>query len=106
MAFLWWKLYYADGSVFTSSDGAWTDAPSEGAVIFRAARPDGTFFIQCGRDALWWDGVSDFVWNMDLPGPFLFLAGREAAAGRLKLGVLVDNWGALYEAAVTDNIVP
>lgn len=104
--FLWWKLYYADGSVFTSRDGSWLSAPAESAIIFRAARPDGTFFMQCGRDALWWDGVSDFVYNLDLPEPFQYIAGQEAVRGRLKRGVEVPNWGALYDAAISDFTAP
>jgi hypothetical protein len=104
--FSWWKLYYADGTRFTSLDGAWTDAPAIGAVAFKAALPDGTYFMQCGADAIWWDGVDAFVYNLDLPAPFLPLAAVEAAAGRLKYGIAVPNWAELSATIRADFSAP
>lgn len=44
-----WRLYYADGSTFDSSQGSAFDAPGYGAVCARQLRKDGHSTVVSGR---------------------------------------------------------
>ena len=35
-----WKIYYTDGSTFSSDDGEWKNAPSDGVQALATAHPD------------------------------------------------------------------
>ena len=45
-----WKVWYDDGSVFSSLDGDWKDAPAEGVQILVEYYEDGTKILHLERD--------------------------------------------------------
>lgn len=56
-----WRIYYADGSVFSSVDGTWAEAPSFGVscVVYYHVPPyktldggqgNGDTYVWCGED--------------------------------------------------------
>lgn len=52
-----WKVYYDDGSTYSSEDGAWSDAPPDG-VLFVVYWVDGVKTIFSGADHYYFhDGV-------------------------------------------------
>lgn len=53
-----WRIFYADGSEFTSDDGTWAEAPPFGviAVVYYHV-PKGTTFQEVGRD----DSIYEFI---------------------------------------------
>ena len=69
---MWWKIYYADGTVFTDADGTPYDAPSRGVVVITQADRQngyrtcsGDYYIRqawgwesCDANGLW-DYLSD-----------------------------------------------
>lgn len=44
-----WRIYYDDGSIFTSEDGAWNDAPLDG-VLFVLQKIGDKITTQSGAD--------------------------------------------------------
>lgn len=59
-----WRVWYADGSVFSSTDTEWRDLPDDGVQVvvlyYRGIAPDGHPLrrIIMGADQYWSDGES------------------------------------------------
>jgi len=45
-----WRIYYADGSTFSSADGTWEDAPTRGVQVVVWYHDDGLRTITAGED--------------------------------------------------------
>lgn len=68
---MWWRIYYEDGSVFTSQDGEAGDAPRLGVQIVAQEHPaagwevvqGGDYFYYEPERRAWWTG--DFCTAMD-----------------------------------------
>lgn len=45
-----WRIYYGDGSVFTSADGSWDDAPSEDVQILEYVHAEPYHTLCLGED--------------------------------------------------------
>lgn len=84
-----WRIYYADGSTFTSNDGAWADAPPFGVqcVVYYHVPPYKTLDVQPVDESVYeWRGegeLSDYklgLW-MDSEGyhRIMDLASRSVA---------------------------
>jgi hypothetical protein len=51
-----WKIYYGDGSTYSSSDGSPFDAPAHNVQIISMERDDGSAPPTWGHDLYRWDG--------------------------------------------------
>jgi hypothetical protein len=80
-----WKIFYEDGSTFSSEDGSPTDAPALGIQVIVQNDPDSGRYNQSGsdyyvyRDGRWW--------GVDIFGLFDFLIHHSP----VKFGRTTDN---------------
>jgi len=51
---LWWRIYYGDGSVFTSDDGLPYAAPRQDVQVIVQGK-DGSYEIVHGKDEFYWE---------------------------------------------------
>ena len=58
-----WKIYYDDESVFSSLDGGWKDAPSDGVQVVVEYYEDGTKKLHFERDYYIFDEEKAFDTN-------------------------------------------
>lgn len=58
-----WRIYYDDGSVFSSLDGDWKDAPSDGVQVLVEFYEDGSRKIHIERDYYMLDDGKAFGTN-------------------------------------------
>lgn len=89
-----WRLYYDDGSTFSSEDGGPQDAPARGVIAILQPDPDVGHHVVTGFDYYW---IRDGVWfGGDLFGLFdhLITPGWKA----VKFGRTTSN--AEYRAIV------
>lgn len=63
-----WAIYYDDGRVFSSEDGAWDDAPTDG-VLFVLQKVDDRIVTQSGADYYYL--IDDTVAATGDLGPYL-----------------------------------
>ncbi len=93
-----WKILYGDGSVFTSNDGTWAEAPPFGVYAIVYYNIDGTTVVQQEQC-----DDSRYEWPEDLAKPdgWIVVEGAEAAGTMVKYGLWVDNdtYYALFDAA-------
>lgn len=61
-----WRVYYADGSAFSSEDGTWAEAPPFGVQAVIYYHVDGRHVTNDGGDAA---GEGIFVYQGDELGP-------------------------------------
>lgn len=95
MKVLGFKIYYADGTTFSSKQGSWEDAPSEGvqfvSVYFDHLREPGKNIrlIHSGGDYYWREETGNNpVFRMVYAGDPSIPTPRE---GILKLGKLISG---------------
>lgn len=91
-----WKLYYADGSTFSSEDGSWSDAPHRGVVVLSTEDADvgrevdhgvrGEFFA-------WWPEATK-PWGHDRVGILDYLAASGYPTCLLLSDLSLDDWRA------------
>jgi hypothetical protein len=81
-----WRIYYADGSTFTSQDGSWADAPAFGVecVVYYHIPPYKTLQIEANDPGVYvyqgsedYEGIKMGLW-MDSEGYYRIIdsAGR------------------------------
>lgn len=70
---MWWRVYYADGSVFTSQEGEPWDAPRLGVQVVAQER-DGDHELVWGRDHFYYDPGAGGWCTTDLFGALTHLA--------------------------------
>jgi hypothetical protein len=77
-----WRLYYSDGSTFTSADGSWADAPASDVQILVVFHGDGYRTFSHGDD-------------------FYFMPGK----GAVKVGAWMDfdEYEALVARALSEE---
>lgn len=97
-----WRAWLADGSSISSDSSSWEDLPRDGVIILKIWDEDHPDRMFHGHDALWWDGSSYDVYQLDIPPPLQAIANEEADVGRLKFGVYIDSadYERIYEAAL------
>lgn len=91
-----WKLYYADGTTFSSEDGVWSDAPYRGVVVLSTEDPNvgreldhgarGEFFA-------WWPDATK-PWGHDRVGILDYLAATGRPTSLLLADLSLDDWRA------------
>ena len=104
-----WKIYYSDGTTFSSSDGTPQRAPGLGVLVIVMASKDHGWQTQAGNDFYVWDCRGGEVrwWGVDRfgldeylfmhPGQKVALAGRTTSA---------DHFSKIYEQACVDPDFP
>lgn len=65
-----WRIYYDDGSTFSSADGTPEEAPALGFICAVGWDESGDRYIMHGWDHYCWDIEAQQWWGMDLPGLF------------------------------------
>lgn len=63
-----WKIFYDDGSTFSSDEGQPHDAPTEGFVCALGYNESGARYIMHGWDFYRFDRESDQWWGMNVYG--------------------------------------
>lgn len=101
-----WKIFYGDGSTFSSAQGAPHEAPSELFVCAVGYDERGRRYIMHGWDFYYWDRDVDQWWGMNLPG--LFARLRRGMVYAYKEGWTVCNseWERIMIAAANDPEFP
>jgi hypothetical protein len=96
-----WKLYYTDGSEFSSDDGAWKDAPSDGVQAICVGHPDYGRHVWHSKD-YYVEMPDGGIFGTDDLGCFL------RALGLVKFGHMTntDNFKARLEQATQDPTFP
>ena len=65
-----WKIYYANGTTFDSTQGGPEDAPTIGVIVIKQKRLDGKWEMSAYRDYYIWEGE---WWNADAPGFWMYM---------------------------------
>lgn len=91
-----WKIYYADGSTFSSEDGSIEDAPARGVQVIIQPDKGVVWATQTGQDYyIWRDGR---WWACDIFGLFDFLI----EGGQVKFGrtITTDEFNEIFQRAL------
>lgn len=100
-----WRIYYADGTTFSSDDGTPEDAPGLGVVVIPQSDPDVGRMMMARWDHYCWHG--DQWWGHDIVGLIdcLALPGlNRVIHGRT---VSQEDYRAIYQRALDDpDFVP
>lgn len=99
-----WRIYYADGSTYSSEDGPPESAPGlEVQAIAQTDEATGHSVIS-NRDFYWWDSEYQ-EWA---GGDLLSLAQWLASTGVAKVGSYVarSRYGDIIDAARHDSLMP
>lgn len=113
-----WKLYYDDGSTFSSSDGRWSKAPAWGVLAVVTPDPYVGREIDTGDFYVYWKGAKK-PWGVDPYGaldyliqhghldedtPMSSLTGKQLVKAGMKMGRSLDNerWRELWNRVVED----
>lgn len=83
---VWWRIYYADGSIWTSDkDGKWKDAPSTNVQVILFWRADKNTRIFFGRDFYCYNPEAKLYKFVQTNNP-------TEAKGQVKTGSWVGDW--------------
>lgn len=100
-----WIIFYADGTSFSSDDGAPHEAPRWGIVCIAAPSADHGRVLWIGKDYFWWD-ENEWI-NGDFTGliDYLTRPGREkiVLVGR---GIPPTRFHAICKQALADPRLP
>lgn len=104
MTWLDWRIYYADGSAFSSADGEWAHAPARGVIcLLRTDEQQGRtrehgrgFYIHRTGHQAWgvdWPGLWDYLHEVGHAerGQRLRDVNLDALVPHVKFGRSVDN---------------
>lgn len=101
-----WKIFYSDGSTFSSADGLPEDAPSIGFICAVGYDESGDRYIMHGWDHYCWDIETEQWWGMDIVGLFDRLTQNKVYAYKMGRTVTKKDFQALMQAAHTDPAFP
>ena len=92
---MWWRVYYSDGSVYTSQDGTPFDAPRPDVQVI-AQEKDGDYELVHGRDYFYYEPKVGGWHSCDIFGAFDHLIRAERQC--LKFGRMLSDpdWRALF----------
>ena len=68
-----WKIYYADGSTFSSDEGSHEEAPGDGFICVVGYTPAGDRYILHGKNHYRWDDELGMWFGMDWHGVLDFV---------------------------------
>lgn len=95
-----WRIYYDNGTTFSSDDGAWDDAPARGVQVVVYEHPDVGWAMRHGGDFFRLDGDGGPV-AMDRDGMLDFVADT---LGIVKVGRMLSqaDFDEVYQRAKVD----
>jgi len=98
---MWWRIYYADGTVFTDMDGTPFDAPARGVVVITQGDKQ-NIFRTCQGDyyihQMWgWE-------SCDLNGLWDYLADCGAKTVKFGRTLSNDTYAHIYQRALDEAI--
>lgn len=97
-----WRVYYDDGSTFSSEDGGPHEAPALGFICAVGYDEAGRRYIMHGWDHYCWDLASRQWWGMDLAGLFDRLIRNKVHAYKMGRTVTKDDFTAIMRRANED----
>ena len=101
-----WRIYYDDGSVFSSGDGTPEEAPSFGFICAVGYDEAGKRYIMHGWDHYCWDTATSQWWGMDLCGLIDRLTMNRVTAYKMGRTVSRSDFDRLMNAANLDPDFP
>ena len=101
-----WRIYYADGSTFDSTEGEPHEAPSVGFIVSVGYDENGDRYLMHGWDHYCYDKASSQWWGMDLMGVFDRLRRNVLYAYKEGRTVTKKEWAAITERAHQDRDFP
>lgn len=99
-----WRIYYDDGSTYSSDDGSPLDAPALGFICAVGRDELGDRYIMHGWDHYQWDLDSKQWWGMDLQGLFDRLIQNKVFAYKMGRTVTKTQWQAIMQRAHEESI--
>lgn len=80
-----WKIYYADGSTFSWSNGSWEQAPRWAVLFLLTEDRQHGRYVDFGHDFyIWWPGAEK-PWGVDMIGLIDYLRQTEDEQAHLRL---------------------
>lgn len=101
-----WKVYYGDGSTFSSADGHAFDTPARGVQIIAIADHEHGWRLERGGDYYCWVPGKDDWYAADQAGLILYFLDR--GPKRVLLGERMDyyEYRAVLDRAMSDTALP
>lgn len=104
-----WRIYYADGTTFSSADGSWDDAPARGVIAVVRPNPQTGRSVEKGRAFYIMDPDAGEPWAVDWPGlwDYLHRVGSLQAGIPLRdvnLDALARDWGVKFGRSVPNEV--
>lgn len=84
-----WRVFYADGSTYSSNDGGPYDAPAIGVQVIAYSVPDVGRYILAKCDFYWWDAGRACWFGGDQSGFYQYMFGK--GPKRVLFGATVTN---------------
>lgn len=101
-----WKIFYSDGSTFSSVEGSPEEAPSMGFICALGYDESGNRYIMHGWDHYCWDIDSQQWWGMDIVGLFDRLTQNKVFAYKMGRTITKKDFQSLMQAAHIDPDFP
>lgn len=101
-----WRIYYADGSIFDSSQGTPEAAPATGFICALGYDESGDRYMMQSWDHYCWDRDAKQWWGMDLCGVFDRLRRNKVFAYKEGRTVTKAEFGAIVSRANADPDFP
>lgn len=101
-----WRIYYADGTTFDSTQGEPEQAPPLGFICAIGYDEAGRRYIMHGWDHYQWDVVTAQWWGMDMCGLFDRLTRNLVVAYKQGRTVTRDEFTAIMRRAHEDADFP
>jgi hypothetical protein len=92
-----WRIFYTDGSTYSSLDGSPYDAPPDGVQVIVKADADNGRFLVAQRDYYWFDHQRQEWFGGDIGGFWQHL--RKPGPSKVLFGEFVTN--AEYNRCIT-----
>ena len=97
-----YRIFYADGSTYSSADGPVEDAPGLGVVVVLIQPDEGESFVIVGHDFYCWHADQGRWWGADQAGLWDYL--QRPGWRKVILGRTVSNgdYGRIHAQAMRD----
>lgn len=104
-----WRIYYSDGSTYSSVDGSWDNAPGKGVVAVVTLDPTGVWgrFVRIKHELYYKLDGHDEVLGSDSLG-LIHVHVPEIRGSQIKMGgnVLTDVFQRIIQRATVDSDFP
>jgi hypothetical protein len=101
-----WRIYYTDGSTFSSLDGSPYDAPAEDVQVLLKLDPDVGRFLLAAKDFYWFDHARQEWFGGEKAGLYQHL--RQPGPSKVLFGTFVTcrEYHDCVKAALSDPDFP